>query len=516
MLRFLSRREADHPYLLTASQAKEDDRWTMEHYGLSSLVLMERAALAVVERIHRAADPLGDNTDVLVVAGVGNNGGDGLAVARILASESRRVQVWIVGDQTKASEEFRRQRDILQKYPVEFCDKPQKNEYTIIVDALFGVGLSREVTGVCLEAVEAINRLTGYVIAVDVPSGIDATTGAVLGAAVCADETVTFQHLKRGLVLYPGAYFAKDVTVVPIGLEHCIGSTGLFTYTQPCTEYLPKRSPMGNKATFGKILLVAGSRNMAGAAILAARAAYRTGAGMVKVISCEENRIPIQTAIPEALFGTEEHLPDSLGWADVIAIGPGIGKDETARRMLQTVIEQVEKPLLLDADTLNLLSENDTLRETLSKQAKAGRTIVMTPHPGELSRWMKRPVEELRQNLVQAARDASYSSGIVVAAKDARTIVSEGTSQQYVNLSGNDGLATAGSGDVLTGIIAALLPVLGDAFLSACLGCYIHGLAADWLAANKGKTSLMAGDLPDAISNVFMEEKGLIHHAENR
>ena len=141
MLRFLSRREAEHPYLLTASQAKEDDRWTMEHYGLSSLVLMERAALAVSERIHRVADPIGEKADVLVVAGVGNNGGDGLAVARILASENRRVQVWIVGDQTKASEEFQKQRDILQKYPVEYCDKPKKYEYTIIVDSLFLVGL---------------------------------------------------------------------------------------------------------------------------------------------------------------------------------------------------------------------------------------------------------------------------------------------------------------------------------------------------------------------------------------
>lgn len=516
MLRFLSRREAEHPYLLTASQAKEDDRWTMEHYGLSSLVLMERAALAVSERIHRVADPIGEKADVLVVAGVGNNGGDGLAVARILASENRRVQVWIVGDQTKASEEFQKQRDILQKYPVEYCDKPKKDEYTIIVDALFGVGLSREVTGVFLEAVEAMNRLSGYVIAVDVPSGIDATTGAVLGTAVCADETVTFQHLKRGLVLYPGAYFAKDVTVAPIGLEHYPCGTGLFTYTLPCTEYLPGRSPMGNKSTFGKILLAAGSLNMAGAAILAAGAAYRTGAGMVKVISCEENRIPIQTAVPEALFGTQEQLPDSLGWADVIAIGPGIGKTEAARRMLRTVIEQSDKPLLLDADALNLLSEDDTLREKLSRQAKAGRTVVMTPHPGELSRWMKRPVEELRKNLIQAARDCSYAWGFVVVAKDARTIVSEGTSQQYINLSGNDGLATAGSGDVLTGIIAALLPVQEDAFSSACLGCYLHGLAADLLAEDKGKISLMAGDLPDAVSKVFMEEKGLIYHAENR
>lgn len=516
MIRFISRVEEHDPLILTAAEAKEDDRWTMEQFGIISPVLMERAALAVVEAIRKRVGSLETCHRILVVAGVGNNGGDGLAVARMLAAERQQVTVWEVGDPRRATEEYRKQRDILEKFPVVFSDKPLETEYTIIVDALFGVGLSREVTGEFKEAICEMNRLIGYMLSVDIPSGIDASTGAVLGEAVLADETVTFQHLKRGLVFYPGAYHAGEITVAPIGLEHKPGDSGLFTYTLPCCAYLPARIPMGNKASFGKVLLVAGSLKMAGAAILAAKAAYRTGAGMVKVISCEENRNILQTAIPEALFGTEEDLPASMDWADVIAIGPGLGKSESAAKSLGEVILSGKKPLLLDADALNLLSESDTLAEELMKQAKNGRKVVMTPHPGELSRWTKRPVPELKKALLQVAKEVSASSGFVLAAKDARTVVADPTGPAYVNLSGNDGLATAGTGDVLAGMIAALLSTMEDPFRAACLGCYLHGLAADWLLGRESAAGMMAGDLPDAVAKVLVEEKGLMYHAENR
>lgn len=516
MIRFLSETERKNPLLLTAEEAKESDRWTMEHFGLSSPVLMERAALAVAEAVRRHLNGKPYHSRILVAAGVGNNGGDGLAVARLLAGEDQNVCVWEVGDPLKATEDYRKQRNLLEKYPVAFCDKPMDSEYTIIVDALFGVGLSREVTGVYREAIARINALQSCVISVDIPSGIDATTGAVLGEAVRAKETVTFQHLKRGLAFYPGAQYAGDITVAPIGLELLPGTHRLHTYAMSCQEYLPHRSPEGNKSTFGKVLLVAGSRNVAGAAILAARAAYRSGAGMVKVLSCEENRIPIQTALPEALFGTEQELELSMEWSDVIAAGPGMGKSAAALGILRQVIRYGKKPLLLDADALNLLAENDTLREELTVQARAGRAVIITPHPGEFARWRKQSVPELKQALLQAATAVSRETDFVVVAKDARSLVAEKNGSVYVNLSGNHGLATAGTGDVLAGIIAALLCSVPDSFRAACLGCYLHGLAADWLAERESADGMMAGDLPDAVSKVILEEKGLNNHAETR
>ncbi|MGN0425530.1 MAG: NAD(P)H-hydrate dehydratase [Acetatifactor sp.] len=484
--------------IVTAQEMKQYDYATIHEIGIPSAVLMERAALSVADRIRQVIPDHEEAVTVLVAAGIGNNGGDGLAIARLLAEQGHHVEVWIVGDAGKGSADFSGQLSILKHYSVIFCDKPGSGEYTIIVDALFGVGLSREVTGPYLEAVETINSLKGYVIAVDLPSGIDSDKGQVLGAAVRADETVTFEYRKRGLVFFPGASYAGRVTVAGIGIRP-VGESGLFAYTGSCRDWMPARAADGNKGTFGKVLLVAGSPNMAGAAILSAQAAYRTGGGMVKVISSEENRIPIHVSVPEALFGTAENLMESLDWADVIAIGSGLGQSRWAFRMLTAVIDYGKKKLLLDADALNLLAENDTLKEALTCQAKAGRGIVITPHPGELSRWTGKSVKELKKDLCQAARVCSAALGGVVVAKDARTVVSCAGPRDYVNLSGNSGLATAGSGDVLTGIIAALMAQESDLFRAACTGCYLHGKAAEKAALELGERSLIPGDIPKAL-----------------
>lgn len=484
--------------IVTAQEMKEFDRATIGEIGIPSAVLMERAALAVTERIRRIIGDKQGASTALVVVGVGNNGGDGLAIARLLSEQGLRVEVWIVGNVEKCSEAFARQLSILKHYAVTFCDKPGAEEYTIIVDAMFGVGLSRPIAGVCRDAVDTINSLKGYVVAVDLPSGIDSDLGQVLGVAVRADETVTFQYRKRGLVFYPGAEYAGAVTIADIGIRPT-GESGMFAYAGSCREWMPGRAADGNKGTFGKVLLVAGSLNMAGAAVLSAQAAYRTGAGMVKVISCNENRIPLQSQVPEALFGTPENLDNSLDWADGIAIGPGLGRSREALQLLNAVIAYGKKNLLLDADALNLLAENDTLRESLVDQAKKGRGVIITPHPGELSRWMGKSIQELKADLCTAARQCSSALGGVVVAKDARTVVSCAGSRDYVNLSGNSGLGTAGSGDVLTGIIAALMTQEKDLFLAACKGCYLHGRAADKAALRVGERSLVPGDIPKAL-----------------
>jgi len=303
-------------YLVTSEEMKKYDNNTIDKIGIPGMVLMERAALKVMELITEfSATHEAENVKVLIMAGMGNNGGDGLALARLLAEQGYRVTVWCVGDNAKSSLQWQQQREILRNFPVKISSNMPSVEYDILVDALFGVGLSREVSGSYLEAIRYFNQLQGYKIAVDIPSGLDADTGNVLGEAVKADVTVAFGFCKRGLVLYPGCEYAGKVITAEIGIgeQSFFGEPpAMFYYDEPMKDLMPKRIQHGNKGTFGKVLVIAGSRNMAGAAVLAAKAAYRTGAGMVKVISSPENRVVIQETLPEALLGTIEDLGASL------------------------------------------------------------------------------------------------------------------------------------------------------------------------------------------------------------
>lgn len=520
-------------YLVSASEMREYDSNTIEKIGIPACVLMERAALAAADALCRCLQDRADaggraagcrskgrdsgrgragdsrkkrggSGCVLVMAGMGNNGGDGLAAARILLERGWQVEVWCVGNREKASAQWRQQRQILESYPVEFTDAPRRTEYRAAVDALFGVGLSREVEGAYGEAVDIFNGLEGFKLALDLPSGIDSDTGRVWGRAVRADMTVTFGFCKRGLVLYPGCEYAGEVRTVDIGIGS--GSffgrePGMYAYDEDLRELLPPRPRNGHKGTFGKVLLLAGSQNMAGAAVLAARAAYRTGAGMVKVVTPPENRVILQQAVPEALLGDGESLREDLEWADVIAAGCGLGKSARASRCLERIIRESAKPLLLDADALNLLAEREELKTVLGAQGRKGRDIVLTPHVGELSRLLGKgeSVEECRRNLaLEGGRLAAALCG-TVAAKDARTFVCRQGRSTCVNLTGNSGMGTAGSGDVLAGMTAALMAQGMKGFEAAAVGTYAHGLAGDRVAARVGEYACMAGDLAENI-----------------
>lgn len=486
-------------YLVTAEEMRRLDRYTIEEIGIPAAVLMERAALAVVERVRKycAGHPEKDRT-AFVLAGMGNNGGDGLAVARLLAADGFFVSVRTVGDADRASDEWRRQRKILEKYPVDFGSGPEKEEYTILIDALFGVGLSREPEGSWAEAIGCFNRLRGRKFAVDLPSGVNSDTGAVCASCVRADETVTFGFCKRGLVFYPGCEAAGEVTVADIGI---VGprlfseAPGMYLLEDAPESLLPKREPDGNKGTFGKVLLIAGSVNMAGAAVLAARAAYRSGAGMVKVISPEENRVILQTAVPEALYGMENELEDALAWADVVAAGPGIGRGEGAAALLARVIGASEKPLLIDADGLNLLAAKPGLRTLLRERAAQGREVVLTPHVGELSRLLGVEIPKIKQEIWEYGGRLAMELQAVVVAKDARSCICKSGEAVCVNTNGNSGLATAGSGDVLAGLIIGLMAQGTDAFRAACVGCRLHGFLAEKVSERYGEHACMAGTL---------------------
>ncbi len=491
-------------YLVLASQMRRYDSNTIEKIGIPACVLMERAALAAAQLVEAHCKEH-KKARVLVMAGYGNNGGDGLALSRLLSEKAFRVEVWCVGDPDKASDQWRRQREILSHYPVEFVAQPKGDEYEALVDALFGVGLSRELSGIYGEAVRKFMSLAGWKLALDLPSGVDSDTGRILGCAVRADATLTFGFCKVGLMLYPGCEYAGEVEIADIGISErsFFGMPPqMYAYDEEVAALLPKRAKNGHKGTFGRLLLIAGSVNMAGAAVLAARAAYRAGAGMVKVATDAENRIILQQTVPEALLGERRQLRESLDWADVIAIGPGLGKSEEAFSCLEQVVMESRKPLLVDADGLNLLAEHPELKSALSRQGAEGRAIVLTPHIGELSRLLGESAAECGKNPALWGCELAAGFHAVVAAKDARTFVCAENQPVCVNLSGNSGMGTAGSGDVLAGVIAALLAQGMSAYKAAAVGVYVHGKAGDSVSAEIGEYSCMAGDIAQRLLQI--------------
>lgn len=507
-------------YLVSAEEMRRMDVNTSEWLGVPGMVLMERAALAardhILEWLHKngvcgkhGVSKGNSIQDVFIMAGIGNNGGDGLALARLLAEQEVAVTVWCVGNVEKASAQWTAQKHILEHYQIPFCDGPQKEGYTIVVDALFGVGLSREVTGEYADAVDSFNLLEGHKIALDLPSGISSDTGEILGCAVRADETITFGYEKRGLYLFPGTNYAGKILLADVGINDraFLGQTpGMFCLdAADLKNLLPRRDAGGNKGTFGKVLVIAGSKGMAGAAILAARAAYRAGAGMVRVITDEGNRNIIQSALPEAIFGNYEDLNAGIYWADAFVIGPGISQSDAAADCMQKVIRAAEKPLIVDADGLNLLVRYENLKKQLAKREGL---CILTPHMGELARLVDTPMERLKIRTWEYGLTLAKRMHCVVVAKDARSFVCEENKTICMNIYGNDGMATAGSGDVLAGILGGLMAQSKDAedtFYIACLGVYLHAAAGDLVAEQRGTYGCMAGDIADAVSPVMRD-----------
>lgn len=483
-------------YLVTGEQMRRVDRNTIEKIGIPELVLMERAALAVRQAILEYRGTCSECT-VLIMAGYGNNGADGLALARLLKDSGIEADVWCVGDEKKASDSFRKQKEILTCYGIGIITEIPKKEYAVLVDCLFGTGLTREVSGIYAEAIAQFNAKKGYKIAVDMPSGLDADEGKILGCAVCADMTVTLGFCKKGLATVNGRELAGKVIIADIGIpEFAFGEEKpeAFTYDETVKSLLPKRKSQGNKGSFGKVVVIAGSMNMAGAAVLCAKAAYRSGAGMVKVITPEENRVIVQTKVPEALLGTPDDLIETLKWGSVCVVGPGLGKSDTAKIMLKTAICGCDLPLVIDADALNIIAEDDELRSIVAKRDRQ-RDMIITPHPGELGRLKKKSVSEVLEKLSQNAIELARELSVIVVAKDAVTYVCDYELPYYVNASGNSGMGTAGSGDVLAGLIGGLLGQQMEAFKAACVGTYLHGKIGDYLKDKIGEHQLMADDL---------------------
>lgn len=492
---------------VNAAQMKAADQYTIQKLGVPSLELMEHAAQACVQVLE---DEKVDLSHVCVVCGSGNNGGDGFAIARILQNNRYSVETFCVGNPEHYTEETQEQMHRLQECGGKITyGMPQEDSYSVIIDAVFGVGLSRKVEGRYRQVIEQMNRMRGTKFAVDIPSGLSATTGCILGCAFKADYTVTFQLKKIGLELSQGRTMAGRVIVPDIGIstdsicedQEIVRTAGKDIYR----KMLPDRPEDSNKGTYGRLLVIAGSKGMAGAAYLNAHAAYMTGAGLVRIYTSSDNREILQTLIPEAIITTyeeynKEELLSLLTWADGVCIGSGLGMSRLSEKILKTVIEYVKVPCLIDADGLNLLAEN---KNYLNQMAE--RRFVITPHMKEMSRLTGISVEELKADRIQILKDFISRYRITCVLKDSRTLIASEEKGIRMNLTGNSAMAKAGSGDVLAGVISGWMVQGKEAEDAAELGTYIHGLSGDLAKFEKGVYSVMARDLIEYISKALMK-----------
>lgn len=492
---------------VNAAQMKAADQYTIQKLGVPSLELMEHAAQACVQVLE---DEKVDLSHVCVVCGSGNNGGDGFAIARILQNNRYSVETFCVGNPEHYTEETQEQMHRLQECGGKITyGMPQEDSYSVVIDAVFGVGLSRKVEGRYRQVIEQMNRMRGTKFAVDIPSGLSATTGCILGCAFKADYTVTFQLKKIGLELSQGRTMAGRVIVPDIGIstdsicedQEIVRTAGKDIYR----KMLPDRPEDSNKGTYGRLLVIAGSKGMAGAAYLNAHAAYMTGAGLVRIYTSSDNREILQTLLPEAIVTTyeeynKEELLSLLTWADSVCIGSGLGMSRLSEKILKTVIEYVKVPCLIDADGLNLLAEN---RNYLNQMAE--RRFVITPHMKEMSRLTGTPVEELKADRIQILKDFISRYRITCVLKDSRTLIASEEKGIRMNLTGNSAMAKAGSGDVLAGVISGWMVQEKEAEDAAELGTYIHGLSGDLAKFEKGVYSVMARDLIEYISKALMK-----------
>ena len=490
--------------ILSASEMKRADADAIAS-GTPSQILMERAARAALEIFLAEFD----TSTPLFVCGNGNNGGDGLAMARFFCELVGRARVCYLGptdeqgrpDTARMSEECARQYALLPA-GVQVCCEPDLRGVSSVVDAIFGIGLTRPVEGKIADAITAINRSGLPVLALDIPSGVCADTGKVMGVALRATNTVAMSACKYGHFLFPGTLCCGAIMVADIGIP--VQSSKGMLLERADLDTLPRRPERAHKGTFGRVLIIGGSVGISGAGYLAAKAAYRAGAGLVEIFAPEENRIIYQTQLPEALLTLYDPaapdaapLEDAIARADAIAIGMGLGRSAGTQAFLERVLTTAALPLVVDADALNELAATPSLLRLLQLYT-APKCI--TPHLGEMSRLCGRSVSEISMDLPGVASQMAALLGGTVVLKDARTVICD-TEHIFLNRYGNSGMATGGCGDVLAGIIAAFYAA--DNEQAPVHGVLAHALAGDAAKEKCGSHGLMASDVIDALQQIL-------------
>ncbi|MEA3545721.1 MAG: NAD(P)H-hydrate dehydratase [Thermodesulfobacteriota bacterium] len=500
--------------LCSASEIMEIDWQAIDHLGIPGVVLMENAGRLCSDLF---ADKFSDDFpgSVLILAGRGNNGGDGYVMARILAERGWRVTTLVLGLEESISGDARVMMNIVRNLDlsIRFVDDIPTLQKTfaeavpnLIVDAIFGTGLNSDVHGLQAAAITLINESTAAVFSVDIPSGVDGSTGRVCGLAVRADLTVTFDHAKIGHGSQPGAVCAGELKVVDIGIP-LAGRKEFPSNIQLLDEseaqvLLPERSVFGHKGRFGHLLVLAGSPGKTGAAALAGNAAVRSGCGLVTVATPAAVHDIIEVKLTEAMscsladqngllsLSAQVQIEQLLVDRQALAVGPGLGQSSELAELVKNLVSSATVPMVIDADGLNLLADQ---LECL--HGRSDQPLIMTPHPGEMARLTGLTVSEIESNRFEIAQNFAVKHGVVLLLKGARTVIAAPDGQVNINSTGNDGLASGGSGDVLTGLIGGLLAQGLDGFSAATLGAWLHGRAAELVADFQGTAGMAASDL---------------------
>jgi ADP-dependent NAD(P)H-hydrate dehydratase / NAD(P)H-hydrate epimerase len=511
--------------LLTAAQSRELDRLSQEKFGVDSYALMTHAGEACAEAVV-ALHPGCAETGVLVVAGKGNNGGDGLVAGRRLLEWGIPTSVLLLGwgsdlkgDAARAHDEFVGRGGTIIQAPDE-ADLQAGFEQApgTVIDAVFGTGLNAEVRGTAARAIEMINSWRVPVVAIDIASGVSSDTGAVMGVAVRATQTITFGFAKFGHVSYPGTDLCGELKVVDIGFAPeaiaGIAPRGRYFEQAEAIPLLGARAINSHKGNYGHLLVIAGSRGKSGAAILASRAALRTGAGLVTAAVPESVQPVVASAqaelMTEPIAERDGHFDGSLaagalkhliGGKSAIVFGPGAGMNDDTVELLRWLIAEgagPDRPMLIDADGLNALASIGC------EQAAAARgPLVLTPHPGEMARLLKISTAAVNADRISAARTLAQCTGGYVLLKGARSVVANAAGAVCVNSTGNPGMATPGMGDALCGIVGALMSRHMTTFDALTLGVFLHGYAADRVAARRGRVGYLAGDLIEELPSAM-------------
>lgn len=498
--------------IVSCEQIKELDSYTIMHDHITSIDLMERASGQLFNWI---TAKFGISKRFVIFAGTGNNGGDGLALARLLGNNGYRADVQFINVSDKTSsdcglnlERLKNVTNVTISHLKDISQFSVTGIDDIVIDAIFGSGLTRPVTGLQAEVIQMINKTDSLVISIDLPSGLfgEDNSNNSNENIIKADYTLTFQFPKLSFMFSENARFAGEWIVLPIGLkEDAIKNTvSPYNYliNSDVLPLLKERSRFDHKGTYGHGLLIAGSKGKMGAAVLGAKAALRSGIGLITCHIPSLGNLIMQSAVSEAMVFTDksENIISEIGSVEIfsaVAIGPGIGTDKETQLALESILAKCSKPLVLDADALNILSLNKKLLESLPPQT------ILTPHPKEFERLFGKTNDSYERLQKQIASSKKYKC--IIVCKGANTTISTPSGDVFFNSTGNPGMATGGSGDVLTGIILSLLSQGYKPADAAITGVYLHGLAGDIAASESSYESIIASDIINCIGKAFNE-----------
>ncbi len=539
---------------VTGQQMQKVDNFAIHNIGIPGIVLMENAAQQITKHIKEYIGGIRPANkppyEVIIIAGKGNNAGDGFAVARQLFISGIRVAVYCLFDSSSYKGDALTNFEILEKlavdiFPLNDSDETLKTHLQmayVTVDAIFGTGFKGVITGEICGVVDLINEFSNHTLSIDISSGINSETGAVSKCCIKAHKTVTFELPKIGQLVYPGAEYTGELAVESIGMPKAAilasGSKTHFVDMSLVSALIRQRPQNSNKGTFGKAILITGSEGMAGAGCIAAKSCLRAGAGLVYLAVPQSMMSIYQSVVPEAIAIPIKHeytvysggnainqdkitidetnrselfeagladkdvnldknlkdLIDRINNCTALAIGPGMSTEEQSAQLLRSISQQCKIPVVMDADALNIAAMDNSIFSNFTND------VIITPHPGEMSRLTGLSISEIQSDRISVAREFAMKWGINVVLKGARTIVADKYGNTYINSTGNSGMATAGSGDALTGAIAALIAQGMSSIEAAVAGVYLHGLAGDIAAQEIGQHGITAMDIAENIS----------------